>query len=525
MNRRKFSELTGMALLGTIIYPDLSSLKGQISGSKTSKFSHRLPKSDAHYKVTSGYVEDTPVAEYSWAPDSVYEEFLDIKFGIRLHWGLYSIYHQQNESWPFLEMSFRERQAYQELYKSWNPVGFNAQEWVHFFVESGAKMFSFTSKHHDGFSMFDTKAKVTRRTNWVANGGPSIENCNLSYSIMETPFKRDVVKELCEEAHKHGMKVDLYFSHPDWYDADFRPYNYHPLQVPSSDKLAVTGKELKPEMSHPEKRFPKSGVVIQPDPTEDEVARMMKRHRRQLEELITHYGKLNMICLDQWLGPTVWPQLRETMLHLRKLRPDIMFRARGIGNYGDYYTPEGFVPGSKENSDTPWFVIYPLGGSFSYEADGTQYKGSRWIVRNLIDATAKGGNFMVGIGPDGNGQFHSKAVEQLKQTGAWLKINGEGIYATRPREGDLWKEGDNIRFTRSKDKKTIYAFAFDWPEDKLVLQSVKPRANAKIFLLGIETPLKWGYETFDRLVIHLPVDLKKRLPESAQLAYGIKIEV
>jgi hypothetical protein len=87
--------------------------------------------------------------------------------------------------------------------------------------------------------MFDTKTRVKNRTNWGAAGGPKIEVCDLAYSIMETPFKRDIVKELCDEAHKQGIKVDLYFSHPDWYDADFRPYAQHPLQVQSSQSLMV----------------------------------------------------------------------------------------------------------------------------------------------------------------------------------------------------------------------------------------------------------------------------------------------
>ena len=525
MNRRKFSRLTGAALMAAIVSPGFHPVKGAFKPGRKSKYSHRLPKSDTHYKVTSGYVEDNPVPEYTWAPDEVYEDFLDMKFGIRLHWGIYSILQQERESWPFLAMSPEERQAYQELYKSWNPAGFDADEWVDFFVESGAKMFSFTSKHHDGFSMFDTKTKVKRRTNWLTSQGPVIEDCDFTYSIMNTPFKRDVVKELCDAAHKKNMKIDLYFSHPDWYDADFRPYNYHPLQVPDAPTLAVMGKDLKPELHDPEKRFGKSGLVVAPNPSKEEVNRMMKRHRAQLEELLTNYGKINMICLDQWLGPTVWPQLRETMLHLRKLRPDVMFRARGIGNYGDYYTPEGFVPGSKENSDTPWFVIYPLARSFSYDPHGDKYKGSKWIIKNLIDSAAKGGNFMVGIGPDGYGKFHPKAVEQLRQTGAWLRVNGEGIYATRAREGELWKEGDNIRFTRSKDNKTIYAFSFDWPAEQLILQSVKPRANSKLFLVGNSTPLTWSYNAAKELVIKTPAALKSKLSEAAQAAFCFKIEV
>jgi alpha-L-fucosidase len=261
---------------------------------------------------------------------------------------------------------------------------------------------------------------------------------------------------------------------------------------------------------------------MMPDPTPEEVNRMMLRHRQQLTELLTNYGKIDMLCLDMWLGPAVWPQLRETILQLRKIQPDVMLRARGIGNYGDYYTPEGFVPGSKGNTPVPWFVIYPLGRTFSYESDPAQHKGSAWIIKNLIDCAAKGGNFMIGVGPDENGKFHPTAVEQMKQAGSWLKVNGEGIYATRAREGELWKEGDSIRFTRSKDNKTVYAFVYEWPGESLVLKSVKAAKGSKIFLLGTEKPLKWK-NTGSGLVIELPLSLKGMITNNQ--AYGFKIKV
>lgn len=483
----------------------------------------RLPASDQNYARSSSYIEDVPIPEYRWASEAAYERFQDMKYGVRIHWGLYSIWRLRSESWPFLAMPYARRQEYQQLYRTWNPAHFDAAAWMDLFRESGMKMFAFTSKHHEGFSMFDTRTRVRRRINWAVPGGPRFEDCDLAYSIMETPFRRDVVGELCQAAHARGIKIDLYFSHSDWYDADFRPYGYHPAQVPSSPLLtnAQAPSGDPPELERARKRM---GDLLwtAPDPTPAETRRMLARHRAQLVELLTRYGPIDMLCLDIWLGRTVWPELRKTLLEIRRLQPDVMLRARGIGNYGDYYTPEGFVPGGQEPSDVPWFVIHKLGPSFSYEPEASKYKSAEWIVHNLIDAVAKGGCFMVGVGPDPDGRFHPTAIDRLRQAGRWLQVNGEAIYATRARQ--VWREGDTIRLNRTKDAATVFAHCLAWPGPRLRLHSVKLRQGQPVHLLGHPNPLHARQDPTG-LTIEIPESLQQESNRPCPFAWVFRIPI
>jgi alpha-L-fucosidase len=328
---------------------------------------------------------------------------------------------------------------------------------------------------------------------------------------METPFRRDIVPELCDAARDSSLKIDLYYSHPDWYDADFRPYNAHPLTMMSvKDNPKMYGDHFQFD----------STKVITPERTPEETRRMVTRHREQLRELLTNYGKIDMLCLDQWLGADVWDETKATVKMIRRLQPDIMIRCRGIGNYGDYYTPEGFVPGSKENTNMPWMVIYPLASSFSYDKKGENYKGAAWIIRNLTDAVSKGGSFMVGIGPDGTGQFHPEAIRQLEETGRWLAVNGEGIYNTRARE--VWKEGDT-RFTQSKDGARIYAFISDYSTGEIVLESVRPRTGSEVRLLGYPKPLQWSVTEKGAKII-LPEELGDEKNRNDKQIWTLRIE-
>jgi alpha-L-fucosidase len=476
-----------------------------------------LPKSDGHYIQTRNYAEDIPDADYIHASEAAHEAFRDIKFSIRIIWGVYSKWGIE-ASWPVLGYSNEKKQEYQQLYKQFNPTEFNAEQWMTDFNRWGMQAFAFICKHHDGFALWHTKTKVVRRANFLkAHEGMNediIEPCNLHYSIEETPFKRDIVKELCDAAHKHNIKINLYFSHPDWYDADFRPYNYHPLAVPDIIE--------NPEDYYHLARTDGRKKILTPNRTPEETERMVKRHREQIHELLTNYGKVDMMCFDQWMGKDNWKYMKETVKLARKWSPDTMFRARGIGNYGDYYQPEQVIPKGKESTNMPWMSICLLGKIFAYDPVAENYKGPQWVIHNLIDCVAKGGSFMVCLGPDEKGNFHPKAKEQLEVVGDWLRVNGKGIYETRAR--DVW-QADGIHFTRSKDNKRVYAFVETFPEKDIIISSVTPKKKSRVRLIGYDKPLKWQSAGDGGIRIEIPDALKTPENRPCEYAWTFQFEV
>jgi alpha-L-fucosidase len=165
-------------------------------------------------------------------------------------------------------------------------------------------------------------------------------------------------------------------------------------------------------------------------------------------------------------------------------------------------------------------LIHTQAGIFAFEPDGAKYRPGEWIVSTLVDVVSKGGLFEVGIGPDANGLFHPMAIRHLEYAGNWIKVNGEAIYGTRPR--DQWGEGDHVRFTRSKDHRTAYAIALAWPGRELRLATVRPAPGARIQMLGLNQPLKWRMEA-GSLVIELPDSLQHESNRPCRQAWAFRI--
>ncbi|HBC31674.1 MAG TPA: hypothetical protein DC024_10590 [Clostridiales bacterium] len=441
------------------------------------------------------YMANADLSDYHHASEEVLEQFRDMKYGLRIHWGIYSIV-QGRESWVIKENeenSLSYQGFYHDLYKGWYPEAFDADKWTNMMVDNGFKFFTFTTKHHDGFSMYDTKTVIKNRFVFNGENAGVIEPANIHYSIMETPFGRDITGELVKSAKPKGLKIELYYSHPDWYDADFRFDEWNPQL---------------------DKNF-------SPEKNPEEWERFTKRHKEQVRELLTNYGKIDMISFDMWLPEFAWGHMQEMVRMARELQPDCMLRWRGIGNYGDYHTPENYIPGDESQGTMAWQVIHCLStrNYFGYEPNPQYLRGGDWIVSKLIDIVSKGGNLMVGVGPDLAGNWHPKALESLEYAGKWLKVNGEAIYGTRPCK--ITKEG-SVFYTRNKDNTTTYALIDGWPGKSLFVDHIQPDRQSKIFLLGYNKPLTWK-KNKTGILIELPMELQSEENRPCKQAYAFKI--
>ena len=429
---------------------------------------------------------------YRHAPEEALEAWRDQKFGIRIHWGLYCLI-GSDASWCLPHSSREFQNMYNTLYEFFNPTDYDPDSWMDLFQRAGARFFTFTTKHHEGFCMWPTETvvKSMRRAphglSFSPKHQPNFQDCLIHYSVMDTPYKKDIVGTLIKAARKRGVGVGLYFSHVDWHDPSFAwdPYNI----------------------------YYDSGFTPQTDPKRWQT--FIDQERKQVRELLTWYGPIDLLSLD-----IAWPEaasedIAELAMMVRKLQPNVLMRHRGIGPYGDYYTPEREIPADFSKGN--WMVIYPGGQAFSYLPNDV-YKPKEWVLESLIDIVAKGGNFEVGYGPMPNGTWPQETVDRLIYVGDWLNVNAEAIYATRTWK--VYKQGEDIRFTRSKDNRHLYAISLKWPGNRFVVESVRAVPGSPVMMLGVEKPLRWQLQG-NSLAIEIPPEVAANKP--CQQAFAFKI--
>ena len=382
--------------------------------------------------VLLALVSLSAAAQYEWPTDKAVleklDEWQDLKFGVLMHWGLYSVpgivesWNICNEDWIVRpEGSTYEgyKQWYWGLSKDFNPVDFNPEQWAEVFSRAGMKYMIFTTKHHDGFCMYDSALT--------------------DFSIAHGPFaanpRRDVARYVFDAFRTRGFMTGAYFSKPDWHHHGFwNPYYATPNRHPNYRK------EMHPDWWESYIKF-----------TEGQI--------REITD--GRFGQLDILWLDGgWItGDEVG--LNEVLPEARRVSPGLICVDRTIeGPNENYETPEQNVP--EGQIDHPWESCITLGNDWGWTPD-PHYKSAWRIICTLAEITAKGGSLVLGVGPTPEGIIEAPAVAILEEIGEWLGRCGEAIYGTRItpafNEGKLW-------FTASKDGKALYAiYALDDGEE------------------------------------------------------------
>ena len=420
-------------------------------------------------------------------------QWQDLKFGFMMHWGIYSQWGVV-ESWsicnePWIDrggVPYNEYVAkYQALNKTFNPTNFSPNSWADLAKEAGMKYVVFTTKHHDGFCMYDTK-----QTSY------SVTDKSCPFSLNE---KADIAGEVAKAFRKNNFWIGFYFSKPDWHCPDY----------------------WAPEWATPDR-----SVNYDPKTYPERWQKYCNFTYNQIKELTHNYGDIDILWLDggwvrpewslnneyrQWLGCKQWIQdidMTKIATMARENNPDLLIVDRTIhGKYENYQTPEQEVP------DTllpfPWETCMSMGNSWSY-VPNDEYKSVNKLIHILIDVVAKGGNYLLNVGPGPDGTLPPVAVDRMKNIGKWMAMNGEAIYGTRPIYPYCY---DKLRFTQKKDGH-VYAIYLLNEGEKLpkfidFKCSSDQKSSAKVMGTSTKVTLKKSGEIY-RIII--PSKLRNNPP-------------
>lgn len=357
----------------------------------------------------------------------------EARFGMFIHWGLYAIpageWGGATNYGEWIRHSAQiPLETYDKFVGQFNPTAFNAEDWVQMAKDAGMKYIVITSKHHDGFCLWDSK--------------------ETDFDVASTPFRRDILKELADACRKiGGVKLCFYHSIMDWRHPDYTPRRGW------------------------EKDRSSAGADRQ---------RYIAYMKNQLKELVTNYGDIGVLWFDgEWEEFWTHADGKDLYNYVRSLKPDIIVNNRvdkGRGGMagmttsseyaGDFGTPEQEIP-ETGLPGVDWESCMTMNDNWGYNKNDLNFKTTEDLIRKLVDIASKGGNFLLNIGPKADGTFPQQSIDRLKAIGAWMRLNGESIYGTSasPFHHTNW---GRVTQKQDGDNSKLFLHIFNWPENKRI---------------------------------------------------------
>ncbi|MHC1705325.1 MAG: alpha-L-fucosidase [Tenuifilaceae bacterium] len=415
-----------------------------------------------------------------------------VKFGLLMHWGTYSQWGiveswslcPEDEGWcerrgEYSSNYFEYKKAYENLIKTFNPVDFEPSKWAKAAKDAGMRYVVFTTKHHDGFCMFDTKQTDYKITSQL---------CPFS-----TNPKSNIAKEVFNAFRNEGLGIGAYFSKPDWHCPDYWDPYFPPFD-----------------------RNPNYDIKKYPQKWE----RYKQFTTNQIKELMSDYGKVDILWLDGgWVQPMTetsprWGkipnhqdiEMPKIAAMARKLQPGLIVVDRAVeSNYQDYLTPEQQIP--DKPLSYPWETCMTMATSWSY-VSGDTYKPTRQIIHLLCTIVSRGGNYLLNIAPSPKGDFDPIAYDRLKEIGGWMKQNSDAIYGTKPVAP--YQKGQVVLTSKGENIYAIYLVGENEKElpTTIMIDELKLKKSGKAKVLGTKSTVKY-ITTEKGLELNIPKELRK----------------
>jgi alpha-L-fucosidase len=388
----------------------------------------------------------------------------EARFGMFIHWGVYAV---PAGTWNGKQIGnigewIMNRGKipvvdYRNMAKEFNPVKYDPEAWVLMAKNAGMKYIVITSKHHDGFALFDSEA-----SDWNV--------------VDATAYGKDLLKPLAEACKKHGIKLGFYYSQAqDWVNPGGSAMRRLTKEGWANPDSVIIDAYTKEHNGHWDPRQEKKTF----DQYINNVA------VPQVKEILTNYGDLAVLWWDTPSGMT--DEAATKLQALLALQPQIITndRLKRPNFPGDHKTPEQRIPNLADLDGTDWETCMTMNGTWGYKSYDHNYKTPQKLIQNLVDIASKGGNFLLNVGPTAEGEFPPESVDILAAMGKWMKVNGEAIYGTKASPWGLFPWG---RCTKKETKNgtSMYFSVFEWPADgKLVIPGVKNSVvSAKLLANG-----------------------------------------